>query len=268
MKTGRARAEWVERLARLGFTARGLVYILVGFLAAKYAAGLGGGVTDTEGAMRTVSRGPFGAVILSAIAVGLAAYACWRFAQAFFDLDGKGRDLKGRAIRAGFVGSGLVHLGLAFTAATLAVGVGRRSDGDEVRLWTARAFDAPLGSWMVLAAGFVMLGAGAWQVYKAWSDKFEEHLKVGSMGADERKWTRWVGRAGLLSRAVTFGLIGWFLVRASLESNPGQARGFAGVLRSLRTYERGDLLLFAVGAGLVAYGVLSLVNARYRRIAR
>jgi hypothetical protein len=263
----RKEAAWVERLGRVGFIARGVVYILVGFLAAKYAAGLGGRATDTEGAMRTVSREPFGAIVLSAIAIGLAAYACWRFAQAFFDLDGKGRDLKGRAIRTGFAGSGLVHLGLAFTAATLAVGAGRRSDGDEVRLWTTRAFHAPFGHWLVLAAGAVMLGVGAWQAYKAWSDQFEEHLKVGAMGAGERKWTRWVGRAGLLSRAVTFGLIGWFLVRAALESNPGQARGLAGVLRSLRAYERGELLLFAIGAGLVAYGVLSLVNARYRRIA-
>jgi hypothetical protein len=252
----------------VGFTARGLVYIFVGFLAAKYAAGLGGRATDTEGALRTVSRGPFGAGIMAAIAVGLAAYACWRFAQAYFDLDGKGRNLKGKVIRASFVGSGLMHLALAFTAATLALGARRRSTGDPVRLWTARAYDAPLGFWIVLAAGLVLLGAAAWQAHQAWSNTFEEHLKLRTMGAGERKWARWVGRAGLVTRGITFGLIGWFLVKAAREADPSQARGLAGVFRSLRAYEHGDLFLFAVGTGLVAYGILSLVYARYRRIAR
>lgn len=260
-------AAWVERLARMGFTARGLVYILVGYLAARHAAGFGGRATDTEGAMRTVSRGPFGAVVLAALGLGLVAYACWRFAQAWFDIDHKGADLQGRVVRAGYLGSGLVHLGLAFTAATLAVGIGRRSRGDSVRLWTTRAFEAPLGPWIVGVAGAVVVGAGAWQIYQAWTYDFEQYLRVSSMAPGERRWARRIGRAGLIARGATFGLIGWFLVKAALEIDPGEARGLAGALRTLRTYEHGQELLFATGVGLAAYGVLSLVNARYRRIA-
>jgi hypothetical protein len=253
-------------MARIGFVARGLVYVLLGGLAAQYAAGLGGRVTDTEGAVRTIGRAPFGAVLLGAVALGLLAYAVWRFVQAAFDLDDKGGDAKGWAVRAGYVVSGVVHLGLAFTAGALAVGMGRRSDGDEVRRWTARALDVPLGPWIVSLAGLAVIGAGVFQLAKAWNADFEKRLRVRDMSPGERRWARRVGRAGLAARGATFGLMGWFLVRAALETDAGEAGGLGAVLRSLRTYEHGKPLLFALGAGLAAYGLLSLVNARYRRI--
>jgi hypothetical protein len=263
----RSETSWVGPVARIGFAARGIVYVLLGVLAAQYAAGLGGRVTDAEGAVRTIGRAPFGAVLLGVVALGLLAYAAWRFLQAALDLDDKGADAKGWAVRAGYAASGAVHLGLAFTAGALAVGLGRRSDGDEVRRWTARALDAPLGPWIVGLAGLAVIGAAAFQLRQAWNADFEKRLQVREMGPGERKWARGVGRAGLAARGATFGLMGWFLVRAALETDAGEAGGLGAVLRSLRTYEHGQPLLFAVGAGLAAYGLLSLVNARYRRIA-
>ena len=79
---------WIERLGRLGYIAKGIVYILVGVLAAEVAAGVGGETTDTRGALQAILQAPFGRFLLVVITVGLAGYALWRFAQAGLDTDG------------------------------------------------------------------------------------------------------------------------------------------------------------------------------------
>jgi len=136
------RRTWIERLARFGFAARGLVYILVGLLAAGAAAGFGGRATDAHGAIRTVGEQPFGTVFLLVLALGLAAYAVWRFAQAWLDLEGKGTNLQALVTRASFVVSGLGHAGLAFTAVSLASGL-HEAHSNAVRTWVTRLLSLP-----------------------------------------------------------------------------------------------------------------------------
>jgi hypothetical protein len=259
------RRTWIERIARFGFAARGLVYILVGVLAAGAAAGLGGRTTDTHGAMGAVGAQPFGTAFLLVLGLGLASYALWRFIQALFDLEDKGDGLKGLAVRASYAGSGLVHAGLAFTAASLAIGL-RRHQSDPVRTWAGRLLAAPYGQWVVGAAGLAVIGVAGYQFYKAYSAKFEDKLRTAKMSARAQRWARRIGRAGLTARGITFAVIGWFLVRAALEVDPGEARGLAGALRTLARQDHGPWLLGVVALGLAAYGLLSLVDARYRRV--
>jgi hypothetical protein len=260
---------WIRPVARVGFTAKGIVYATIGVLAAKSAAGLGGGrTTDTEGALRTLGRQPHGDVFLVGIGLGLVAYAAWRTVQAVLDVDGKGRDAKGLVVRASFLGSGLVHLGLAATALALFTGARRRAPSEGIEHWTARALAEPYGVWAVGAVGAGVLIAGLYQLYKAHGARFEKRLALEGLGADRRRWIRRIGQSGLIARGITFGIIGWFLFQAARHVDPSQARGLAGSLRVLRQQPFGDVLLGAVGVGFVAYGLHSLVMARYRRLPR
>ena len=43
-------ATWIERMARVGYTAKGILYITIGYLAARAGLGQGGSVTDSGGA--------------------------------------------------------------------------------------------------------------------------------------------------------------------------------------------------------------------------
>ena len=256
---------WIERVARFGFAARGVVYILVGLLAAGAAAGMGSRATDPHGALRAVGRQPLGTAFLIVLGCGLAAYAAWRFAQAGLDLERKGSSVGALAVRASFVASGIGHAGLAFTAASLAVGL-RQGRSDIVRTGAARLLAEPNGRWVVAALGLAVIGSGAYQFYKAYSCNFEDDLVLSRMTERARRWARRVGRAGLVARGVTFLVIGWFLVRAALAVDAHEARGLAGALRVLGQQDRGHWLLLVVALGLTAYGVLSLVDARYRRV--
>ena len=65
----------IAALARAGYAAKGVVYVLVGGLAVLAAVGSGGTTTGSRGAMRTVLAGPFGRVMLALIAAGLAGFA-------------------------------------------------------------------------------------------------------------------------------------------------------------------------------------------------
>ena len=267
-----AASPWVERLARFGYAAKGAVYIVVGLLAAMAAFGAGGKTTDTRGALATIVTQPFGRVLLGAVAVGLVGYALWRFVQAGVDAEHKGSDAKGSAIRIGYAISGLVHAGLAFTAMQLALGSesgsSRRGSGDSASQdWTARLMDQPFGPWLVALLGAVIIGIGLSQLYKAYTAKFREKLKLSEMSNTEQTWATRSGRLGFAARGVVFGVIGTFLILAALRSDPSQSRGLGGALRALEQQSFGSLIMGMVAIGLVAYGVFMFVAARYRRIA-
>ena len=74
---------WYAVVARTGLVAKGVSYGLVGALAIKLAFGDGGSATSRQGALETLARHSFGEYVLIALAAGLAAYALWRFIQAY-----------------------------------------------------------------------------------------------------------------------------------------------------------------------------------------
>lgn len=254
----------IEPIARFGLAARGVVYVAVGVLAARAAAGQGGRTTDARGAVRAVGFLDASGLVIFALAIGLVAYAVWRFVQAVSDLDAKGSSAKGLAVRAGYAASGLVYLGMGLGAGGF--GVARKSSS--MRALVSRAFAEPGGVWAVGIVGALVIGVGVWQFHKAWAAKFEEHLRLGAMTPDARRWSRRIGRFGLAARGVTFVIIGWFLVQAALHLNARIVRDLGGALRTLQQQEYGAWLLGIVALGLVSYGLLSFVDARYRRICR
>jgi uncharacterized protein DUF1206 len=251
----------VDPIARLGFVARGVLYVVVGILAARAAIGTGGRTTDARGAVREIGRFDTTGILLLLLALGLACYSTWRFVQTWRDLDDKGSGPKGLAVRAGYAASGLGHLGLALTAGGFGVSRGG------IRVWAAQAM-TELGAWAVGIAGAVVIGVGVWQFVNAWKAGFEEHLRTHRMTATAQRWARRIGRFGLSARGVTFLIIGWFLVQAARHVNAREVRDVGGALRALQQQEYGAWLLGVVALGLVSYGLLSFVDARYRRIVR
>jgi hypothetical protein len=262
-----ARSPWIVRLARCGYAAKGVVYIVAGGLAVLAASGAGGEVTDARGAMRSIARQPFGGVLLGVVAFGLVAYVLWRWVQSITDADGKGNDLKGVALRAGYFGSGMVYAGLSVSAARILFGAYNDGEPSAAQSWTARVMSLPFGAWLVTLAGLSVIGFGVYQLYKAYSAKFRKRLKLSSMSEGARKWAILSGRVGYAARGTIFIVVGVLLMRAARTYNPAHARGLDGALQLLARTPFGHYLLFAVAAGLAAYGVYTLVEARYRRIA-
>lgn len=256
----------VTALARIGFAAKGAVYLLIGGLTAGAAFGATRTrVTDTHGAFASILRMPFGQVVLAVMAVGLFGYAAWRILSALRDGESRGTSAKGLALRVGDLGKAAVHIAIGFAALRLVNGATRRGSGGdaEMRDWTATLLDAPAGTALVIGAGAVLLVFAALQVWRAWSGRFLQRL---ALTAASRPWVERAGRFGLTARAVVFALIGVFVIRAATNANPAEAKGFGSALRSLEAQPYGPWILGAVALGLAGYGLFELAEARFRRI--
>lgn len=253
-----------ERLARLGYAARGVVYVIVGGLAVLGALGKGGGTTDTKGALSTLLAQPFGSVLLAIVAFGLLCFGLWRLAQAVLDVDRLGTDWKAIARRIGFVVSAVVNAGLALAAVRLIMHSSAGSGSDSsARDWTAWLLSMPFGQWLVGLVGLIVVGTGIATALKGWKGSFEDRL---SLDPGTRRWVVPMGRLGYLARGLVFGVIGVFLIIAALHANAGEARGLAGALRALQQQPYGSVVFLVTALGLLAFGAFQFVVARYRRI--
>ena len=257
---------WVERLARLGYLAKGIVYAIVGVLAVQAAFGAGGQTTDTKGALSAIAAQPFGKFLLALLTVGLIGYVVWRFVQAVQDPEHKGDDAKGWATRLGYAVSGLIYASLAFTAIGLIRGSGGGGGGNSEQDWTARLLAQPFGQWLVGLVGAFVIGLGFYQLYQAYKAKFRKQMKLQEMSPTEETWATRIGRFGLGARGVVFCIIGFFLLQAARQSDASEVRGLDGALQSLAQQPYGPWLLGIVALGLVAYGIHMAVQARYIRI--
>lgn len=255
---------WLELLARIGYGARGVIYVVIGGLALLAAFGQGGGTTGTKGAVRQVLDAPGGWVLVALVAMGLIGYSVWRFCQGALDADNHGRGGKAMAIRAGLIVSGVTHFLLAIWAGKLALGLTvQNSDGNSKETLVAWLMSQPWGQWSVGIMGAVLIGVGLAQFAKGHGEKYEKRF---AWSQDKRRQLMPFCKFGLYARGVIFVIVGSFILYAAATTNPSQAGGLSQALDWLGSQPFGPWLLGITAAGLISFGVYSFVEAVYRRI--
>ena len=258
---------WVEPLARLGYAAKGLVYVNIGILALRAALGAGGdGSVDQRESLLYILGGPFGQVLLALITLGLVGYALGHLLMTVRDprKDEK-RGLYALGNRGAHALSGFIHLSLALTAAELAFDfrAWRRGSGAP-RDWTRLIMAYPLGRWLIAGVGLVVLGVAVYEVYKAYSASFRNVFREELMDRLAAAWVTRIGRLGYAARGITYGLIGLFLFEAAWKYDPTRVGGLGDALALLAAYRHGPWLLAGVAVGVTAYGLYGVLLARYR----
>ena len=253
----------IERIARFGYGARGIVYIVVGALALLAAIGQGGRAGDSKDALRAVLAGPFGAVVVGLIALGLAGFALWRFVEGVTDADRRGTSAKGLAVRGAHLVSAAIYIGLAVSAASLSLGLGM-SGGDGVHDGTAWLLGKPFGRWLVALVGLAVAGGGFGFLGKAWRGDVTDRLALDAQA--RARWAGPIGRFGYAARGLAFLIIGAFLVAAAWHQRSSDAKGLAEAFALLRAQPYGWVLLGLAAAGHAAFGAFGLIQARYRHI--
>ena len=240
-------------LTRIGFAARGLLYLVVGYLALKL------GRSEDAGEALDWLRGKTGGMALGAMAFGFAAYGLWRVADAVLDTQGKGKGAKGAIGRVAGAVSGFIHLGLAYTAVKLALGDGSGGNSSEkAESGAATAMSLPGGEALLFAAAAILAVAGVAQIGIALKRGFCKHL---SPEARNRWWVIAAGIGGHAARGVIFLAAAWLVLNAGLHHEAEEAGALGDALTSLP-----DSLRAAAAAGLCLFGIYSLIEARYRII--
>ncbi len=261
----RESAPWVQRLARLGYAAKGVVYLIIGVIAADAAFSPAERVQGSQGALNTVLNQPFGKLLLGIMALGLAGYVVWKVVQATTDPEHKGSDAKGMASRVGYLISAVLYGGLTLEAVRMLRGAGG-GDQNGAQHWTAAVMDKPFGRILVGLVGLGIAGYGIYELVRAFKSDLAKKLNLEGSAVATRQRVVAVGRAGMAARGVVFGIIGWLVLQAALTYDPSRAQGLEGALVTLRQAPAGPYVMAAVAVGLIAYGAFQLVKARYRVI--
>ena len=250
-------------LSRAGFVARALIYGIIGLLALELATRQGGKITNQQGALRSVEQHPFGHLLLALLAVGLGGYAFWRLFRAAL---GHGREGTDSGIeRLGALGSGIVYGAMCVVAVQILTGPGTSGKGNAKKT-AGDVFSWPAGRWLVAIAGVVLAGVACYQLIRGLRKKFLDDSKTDQMSRPVYKGFTVLGTIGHVARAVVFGLIAVFLIKAAYDYKANEAIGLDGALGKLYNGAYGGWLLGAVAVGLIAFACFSLVEARYRKI--
>lgn len=256
----------VEWFIRWGFAAKGIVYLVIGLLAAQATFDVTSDTANTEEALIEIVIQPFGEILLTILAIGLCFYALWRFIQAILDPEHSDSYTPIRLLqRLGYAMSGLSYAGVAYTAIQLLTGFGQMTDEESTEVWTEWLIMKPFGEWLVGIGGLVVIGVGLTYMYGGCSGSFLSDLQSEELDREFEHWVIRFGRFGYAARGFVFVLIGFFLMKAAFLSDAKQADGLGGVLSTLAGTELGTVVLAITAFGLISYSGYMLVAAWYRR---
>ena len=251
----------IGMLGRAGFLARGVMYIVIGWIALLLAFGKTSQQADRTGALHELSTTPFGAVALWILVIGFFGMALWRLCQAAFGGHGMKPSSRLMALARGVV---YAVIGYGVLKYTLGEGSPQSSNQQAVDL-TATVMRHPGGRIAVVIIGLAFIVGGVCVGYQAWRERFRKELRTGKMRPTTRRVVEWLGRVGGVARGIVFVTAGVFLVVAAAQTRPGQAKGLDSSLRALAETPFGPWLLALVAIGLVMFGLFSCCEARWRR---
>lgn len=246
-------------LARIGLTARGLVYLVIGWLAVL--VGLGGRANiDQRGALTEILAQPYGAVMLWLLTVGFAAYALWRMSESAFGATGQGKKV-GPRLKS--LARAIAYLAMAITAWSLLQGASGTQAGQQGAI-AGTVMQHTGGRWIVGIIGVIVVVVGLVLVREGWKTEFLRYF--GALPRRMRTPVTWLGRTGTRARGVVFTVSGLLVVVAALTADPAKAGGVDQAFQTLLQQPFGTVLVVLLGAGLVIFGLYGLAEAAWRRV--
>jgi hypothetical protein len=259
-----AESRWIERTARLGLAARGLVYVLIGILAFQIGFVDRAERADQKGAFQTLAQNGFGKLVLWLVIIGFVGYGLWQATEAIWGHRRERDDRKRTANRVESAAKAVIYLVLAVVALRVVTGSSKGGQGGEQV--TAKLLQLPGGQVLVGLAGLVIVAAAVVLAWRGLRTKFEEHLNLSELGPRARSAVINLGKVGYLARGIMFTVVGILVVAAAVTFDPDKARGMDAALRQVAAQPYGPWLLSLMALGLLCFGAYSFAESRYRRL--
>jgi Domain of Unknown Function (DUF1206) len=249
-------------LARAGLTARGVIYILIGWVAILVALGQSSRHLDQQGALQLLAGKPYGLVSLWLLGIGFAAYALWRLSEAAFGVTGEGN---GAGPRLKSLVRAVIYAGFAYLTFQVISGAGSSQAKKEQDV-TAKVMHHAGGRWLVGIVGLIIVIAGLTLVVEGIRRKFMKFLQTSQMSPRTRRIVERLGIIGTTARGAVFALAGVLVIEAAVTYKPAKAGGIDKALLTLRNQPLGEFLLGLAALGLIIFGVYALCEARWRKV--
>jgi len=252
-----------ETLARAGYIARGVVYLLLGGLALASAIWGGQDAEGSSDALSSLLGLPFGRVLLALVAVGLLGYVLWKLAQGLLNADDRDHDVNDWLSRAGQLVSAVANLLLMFTAARMALAMGGSGGGNGEETASAWLLQQPFGPVLLGVVGLGVIGFAGAQIWYGATGGYRKRM---TLPAGHALWLDRICAFGLIARGAVFAIIGGFLLYAAFTVSPEQAGGTAEALDYVRRLPFGAWLYGLGALGLAAFGGYGVIQGLYRHV--
>jgi hypothetical protein len=249
-------------LARIGLVARGVIYILIGWLAFQVALGHSSRRPNQVGALHLLAGTSYGLVTLWLLGIGFAGYALWRLSQAAFGVTGEG---PGAWPRVKSLGRAIVYALLSVLTFQVIAGSASHETRRQQDL-TASVMHQPGGQWLVGIVGLAIVIAGLTLMAEGIRRKFMTHLRSGQMSPRTREVVEKLGVIGTTARGLVFAIVGVLTVDAAVTFDPKKSGGLDKALLTLRHQAFGQFLLLVAALGLLIFGIYGLCEARWRQV--
>ena len=249
-------------VARAGLTARGVIYILVGWVAVLVALGHSSREADQQGALHLLAGKSYGLVSLWLLGLGFAGYALWRLSEAAFGVTG---DRPGAGPRLKSLARAVIYAGLSYLTFTVITGTDRSQSARQQDM-TATAMQHPAGRVLVGVAGLVIVACGITLVVEGARKKFMKYLQTAQMSARVRHVAKLLGVTGTIARGLVFALAGVLVIDAAVAHKASESGGIDKALLTLRDQPFGEFLMMLAALGLIIFGVYGLCEARWRKV--
>ncbi|APU16724.1 MULTISPECIES: DUF1206 domain-containing protein [Actinoalloteichus] len=254
----------LQLFGRIGSVCHGIVHLVIAWLAVQVAVGGNDDQADQDGAVQVIVAGPFGRVLVGALAVGLIAFGLWQLSSSATGFRWAAGSTERTRRRIAAAGRGVAGLALAGVAIRALLGSGQSGDQSQQEL-TEGLLALPAGQILVAVLAAIVLAVGVASVANGVTRRFLAELDIGPLPQGSARWVRRVGTLGHVAKGVAVGVVGFLIGLAALTRDPEQAGGLDAALRTLASSPFGATLLLAVAAGFAAYGVFAVVQARCLR---
>jgi Domain of Unknown Function (DUF1206) len=259
-----ANSRTMRFLARAGLAARGVLYVIIGWIAVQVAFGHSRQQADRTGALHSISATPVGGILLWLLVIGFIGMAVWQLSAALYGSPGAHGSKASSRLAA--LCRAVIYGVIAYGVVTYAIGAGSPQDSDQQSVdVTAALMKHPGGRILVAVIGVAFIGGGLYLAYKAWRKDFRRELEPMRSSVGTRL-VDWLGEFGGIARGLVFVTVGAFLVVAAADAQPGQAKGLDSSLRALAATPLGPWLLLLVAIGLIMFGVFSCCEAKWLRL--
>jgi type IV secretory pathway VirB2 component (pilin) len=246
----------------VGLTARGVIYILVGWVAVLVALGHSSREADQQGALHMLAGKSYGLISLWLLGIGFAGYALWRLSEAAFGVTG---DRPGAGPRLKSLARAVIYAGLSYLTFTVISG-SDRSQSARQRDITATAMQHTAGRVMVGVVGLVIVACGITLFAEGARKKFMRYLQTVRMSARARRVVKLLGITGTIARGVVFALVGVLVIDAAVTHKASESGGIDKALLTLRDQPFGEVLMMLAALGLIVFGIYGLCEARWRKV--
>jgi hypothetical protein len=248
----------LQALARVGFIVNGVLHVLIGAIALVVAFG-GSGEASEHGALSQLASSPGGDIMLWVVTIGFWALALFQILETALE---RGTDKKAWQRRAREGGKALAYGALGFAAFEFARGAA--SGGKEAQTLSATILAAPGGVFLLFGVAVVTAAIGGYFIWKGVSRAFTSDIAMPA--GDLKKGTIRAGTIGYVAQGVAIIVVGVLFGVAAVTSDPSEATGLDGALKSLAELPFGPVILTVVALGLIAFGFYCFVRARYARL--